>query len=390
MAKPDGSAEGGDFLSAVIRTFPYRNVIVFGDSLSDIGTKWMQPLGRIAASTGGMTVSPGGRFSDCRNWSDYLYEAATGQTLVAGTAENTRKLSEPHKRLRAGCRCLDGSEQWFRYANYAEGGACAGSPTSLIGRIGLGTFRDQVTRFQHDMRQFAPVSRDGPGDRRFLFLVWFGANDIYTDGQRAAAMPGVVTRVMKRRQEIVNVLHAAGVGTDDDAVRFVFMGMALPTSAARYQAQFERANRRLQDGEIHGLRARIQLLWKSRMRIVREMFDARMEALSQLAIAALIYNDNLSGSVVAPDLYVDMQHHLSESAVDAMMQHYRLLQCNEPKGWSRMYMSAADYNSIMADVMVPFSTSDEAHPTDRVYRYMWERAVSPALRNAGVQFGNFR
>ena len=48
-----------------------RNVIVFGDSLFDIGVKWTTGMGRFARKIGKMTVNPSGRFSDCRNWTDY-------------------------------------------------------------------------------------------------------------------------------------------------------------------------------------------------------------------------------------------------------------------------------------------------------------------------------
>jgi hypothetical protein len=36
----------------------------------------------MATSTNQMYVSSSGRFSDCRNWTDYMIEAATGKSLV--------------------------------------------------------------------------------------------------------------------------------------------------------------------------------------------------------------------------------------------------------------------------------------------------------------------
>ena len=61
-------------------------VLVFGDSLSDIGRKWKTKAGRMATSTNQMYVSSSGRFSDCRNWTDYMIEAATGKSLVVDSA----------------------------------------------------------------------------------------------------------------------------------------------------------------------------------------------------------------------------------------------------------------------------------------------------------------
>ena len=79
----------------------FRNVVVFGDSLSDIGTKWTSLSGSFARKVGAMTVSPAGRFSDCRNWTDFMYEEATGATLVMGTSAATVSASRMHLRLGA-------------------------------------------------------------------------------------------------------------------------------------------------------------------------------------------------------------------------------------------------------------------------------------------------
>jgi len=360
----------------------YNNVIVFGDSLSDIGTKWKQFMGKFAKKIDAMTVNPNGRFSDCRNWTDYMYEAGTGQTLVVGSAQQTIAASAPHKRFTANSGWAAKGKA-FRYANYAEGGACAGNPQSMQGKIGLGTFKDQVGRFRSDV----PTVR--VAGESFLIFVWFGANDLYTDGQKPTDMPGAAAKIMKRRGEIVQILGNAGVKTSGESVRFVFMGMGLPTSAARYQAKLDRALQRLRNNEIHLKRYNIKRLWKSKEQIVRELFDARVEALSQLAIGALLFNDRLQDLTRAPDIFVDMQRYLSESAVTSMMEHYNMLQGVQPKGWSNMHLSAKDYDEIMDDVQVPLSTSDEAHPTDRVYKYMWQAGIAPALRAANATFGNF-
>lgn len=362
----------------------YRNVIVFGDSLSDIGTKWTQFMGKFAKKIGAMTVNPNGRFSDCRNWTDYMYEAATGQTLVAGSAQNVIAASTPHRRFGPGSMCLGGGGQWFRYANYAEGGACAGNPKSMQGRMGLGTFKDQVGRFRRDIQSVQLNQGE-----TFLFLVWFGANDLYTDGQKATDMPGAAAKIMKRRAEILQIVGNAGARAAGDSVRFVFMGMGLPTSAARYQLKLDRAMQRLRNNEIHLKRYNIKRLWKTREQIVRELFNARIEALNLLAAGAMVFNDQLMDRTRRPDIFVDMQRYLTEDAVGAMMQHYNMLQGVEPKGWSNMHLSATDYDAIMTDVAVPLSTSDEAHPTDRVYKYMWQEAIGPALHAENASFGNF-
>lgn len=364
----------------------YRNVIVFGDSLSDIGTKWNQWMGAFAKKIGAMTVNPNGRFSDCRNWTDYMFQAATGgHTLVVGSAKDTIAATMPYKRFGPNSMCLKG-DNWFRYANYAEGGACAGTPKSMQGKIGLGTFKDQVGRFRKDIQSV----RIQPGET-FLFLVWFGANDLYTDGQKPTDMPAAAAKIMKRRGEILRIIQDNGGRTlgDRDWVRFVFMGMGLPMSAARYQLKLDRAMQRLRNNEIHLKRYNIKRIWKSKEEIVKELFNARIEKLNLLAAGAMLFNDRLRDLARAPDLFVDMQQHLGESSITAMMEHYQMLQGVEPKGWSNMHLSANDYDQIMSDVQVPLSTSDEAHPTDRVYKYMWEQAIGPALLMTQSSFGTF-
>jgi lysophospholipase L1-like esterase len=290
--------------------------------------------------------------------------------------------SQPHKRFTPAAGWAAKGKA-FRYANYAEGGACAGNPQSLQGKIGLGTFKDQVNRFRGDV---PTVKVQG---ETFLIFVWFGANDLYTDGQKATDMPGAAAKIMKRRGEIVQILNNAGAKTTGDGVRFVFMGMGLPTSAARYQAKLDRAMQRMQNNQIHLKRYNIKRLWKTKEQIVKELFDARIEALNLLAAGALLFNDRLQQLTKAPDIFVDMQRYLSEDAVTSMMEHYNMLQGVQPKGWSGMHLSAKDYDEIMDEVQVPLSTSDEAHPTDRVYKYMWEAAIAPALKQANVSFGNF-
>lgn len=361
----------------------YRNVIVFGDSLSDIGTKWTQFMGRFARAIGAITVSPSGRFSDCRNWTDHMYEAATGQSLIVGSSAATINASSPHKRFSDRSMCLQGDEA-FRYSNYAEGGACAGSPRSFQGRIGLGTFKDQVKRFRQDLQG---VRVDA--DETFLFLVWFGSNDLYTDGQAATSMPGAARKIMKRRAEILQALNAAGVRQAEDSIRFVFMGLGLPMSAARYQRELEQIFNQHQNQKINSIRRKISLLWKSRDKVVQDIFNARITKLNLLAAGALLFNDHLQSLVTQPDMFVGMQRFLKEEAVMAVLAEYDLLREPQtmPKGWSKMHFSAENYDEI--DAELPISGSDQTHPTDRAYKYMWEAGIKPALEAAHCSFGRF-
>ena len=108
-------------------TLQLDTVVVFGDSLCDIGKKWKTKSGKLAISSGDMYVSPTGRFSDCRNWTDFMFEEASGTTMVQGTPEATIKTSVQFTSLKPGNVLLNGPNS-FQYANYAEGGACGDTP----------------------------------------------------------------------------------------------------------------------------------------------------------------------------------------------------------------------------------------------------------------------
>jgi hypothetical protein len=101
-----------------------HSVIVFGDSLSDIGKKWKTKSGKMARATNQMYVSPTGRFSDCRNWTDFMFEAATGLSMIVGTAKDTIALSARHTSLSRSSLVINASPEdsdpwYFQYANYA-------------------------------------------------------------------------------------------------------------------------------------------------------------------------------------------------------------------------------------------------------------------------------
>lgn len=49
-------------------------LVVFGDSMSDIGNKRVTGTGKFARMLGMMRTNEVGRFSDNRNWTDFLWE----------------------------------------------------------------------------------------------------------------------------------------------------------------------------------------------------------------------------------------------------------------------------------------------------------------------------
>jgi hypothetical protein len=126
------------------------SVVVYGDSLSDIGKKWTTKSGRAARFANQMYVSPTGRFSECRNWTDFMFEAATHLTMIVNRASETIANSKNHISLSKLSIVLQGGPECFLYANYPEGGACGHTPASKSDF--LGTFKDQVDAFENDCK----------------------------------------------------------------------------------------------------------------------------------------------------------------------------------------------------------------------------------------------
>ena len=102
-----------------------HTVVVFGDSLSDIGKKWKTKSGKMARLENPMFVGPTGRFSDCRNWTDFIFEEASGPSMIVDTAKGTM-LSVGHTSFTKAR--VERVPDPFQYANYAEGGACGDPP----------------------------------------------------------------------------------------------------------------------------------------------------------------------------------------------------------------------------------------------------------------------
>ena len=117
---------------------PINHVIVFGDSLSDIGRKWGQGMGGIAARLGDadvpgtqmLSVNATGRFSDSKNWTDYMFEDSSGKSLISASCEESKRASKEYHTLSSKWISPTGGHR-FRYANYAVGGAVVTPPRFL-------------------------------------------------------------------------------------------------------------------------------------------------------------------------------------------------------------------------------------------------------------------
>ncbi|WP_150492860.1 hypothetical protein [Streptomyces kanamyceticus] len=188
-----------------------KNVVVFGDNLSDIGNRWIWPTERSGRSPGTLCVNESGRFSDGKNWTDFLVEWSTGDALMWGNSDLTIRKSADYRTLSRHSvldvdpgdeppemrpwRSLDAyayvghpgddsgwerrptpTPQQIRYVNYAMGGCVVSRDRAFTRGLGsLSCLRGQVEDYLAQ-RSFLGAEFDGPT----LHVLWAGLNDFVT------------------------------------------------------------------------------------------------------------------------------------------------------------------------------------------------------------------
>lgn len=381
-------------------------VLVFGDSLSDIGRKWKTKAGRMATSTNQMYVSSSGRFSDCRNWTDYMIEAATGKSLVVDSAAGTISLSKMHTSL-SNESLLEGLNSFY-FANYAEGGACGDKPASM-GPF-LGTFKGQVDWFEEDLRASSlPLGNT-------LIFAWFGANDLYTAGRKSQEMGQVANEVaVNQRNRLAEIVRANGGNC-----RFIFVNLARALTTTRYTKQLaeleaamlkelkikdfrgfnERSRRPNYNFEPDSWRA--SNLWHAQQALdiasVRNITSGHLSAsarafknlqekvteIKAFEIGVMNYNSQLAINANANfDNVAEVGNVLSEETIARLFEgNYGLMAggMKERPG----HVSSAGYST---SAVKPINTIDEVHPTDHVYRLIWGE-IYEEVKRSGSTFGN--
>ncbi|MGE4239180.1 MAG: SGNH/GDSL hydrolase family protein [Ramlibacter sp.] len=369
------------------------SVVVFGDSLSDIGRKWKTKSGKMATATNQMYVNPSGRFSDCRNWCDYMIEAATGQPQVTRTAEGTIALSKMHIELSEDS--LFGSlDHPFQYVNYAEGGACGDKPASK-GPF-LSTFKDEVDWFEEDLRKNPNLQLGNT-----LFIVWFGANDLYTAGRKAVEMRDVANMVgntqRARLQEIVR-----GKGGKS---RFVFCNLARALTSVRYTKQLQEAENALlralnneRVATVSGGRA--SSLWHAQQalavatarrhtgdrftkmgRAIREI-EEKIALIKNFEVGVMAYNTQMAINANAQgDMVAEVGNVLNEETIARLFEGNYGLMAGAMTGRATQVSSTSYASGVR-----PITTIDEVHPTDALYKLIWEEIYS-TLKRQQTTFG---
>ncbi|MFJ4193343.1 SGNH/GDSL hydrolase family protein [Pseudomonas sp. NPDC089534] len=367
------------------------SVIVFGDSLSDIGKKWVTKSGRLARATNQMYVSPTGRFSDCRNWTDFMIEEATGLSMIFDSAQKTVDFSKNFTSLSKSSRFVGPNS--FYYANYAEGGACGHTPASK-GPF-LGTFKDQVDAFAKDCE--ATNERLG----NMLFIIWFGANDLYTAGCTATQMATVAQEVATVQRNRLATL-AQRFGT---AAVFIFVNLARPLTSVRYTMRLKKVEAKLRELadpnviEMKDLSGRFQGSMEKadsaleydlyvnqgkKRSAAYEQLAKQVNEIKELEKGVVIYNRKLAELAAAQnDFVTEIDTCLSEEAISQLVASNSRLVWGASSS-TATHVSSSSYEQATASSST--TTIDEVHPTDQVYKLIWLE-IRKEITKAGCTFG---
>jgi hypothetical protein len=188
-----------------------KRLVIFGDSLSDIGNMHKRSFIDRQAHT-----NEHGRFSDGKNWVDYLYKVICPdkekKIFYRQDPEKSFRAAKSHLRLHLSS---DGS---LEFANYAEGGAVGWHKTKgesakkkLVSRF-LDTLDGQLKEFFGDWDRYTSVGGDT------LFIIWMGANDVVTverDEENLVKVARNVFRCAERLAKEVPGSHVVIIGLPD-------------------------------------------------------------------------------------------------------------------------------------------------------------------------------
>ncbi|MEV6069392.1 SGNH/GDSL hydrolase family protein [Nocardia sp. NPDC052001] len=217
-----------------------QNLVVLGDSLSDIGIKREAPAGMFARAAGMMRTNEVGRYSDGKNWADYLIEWIGGEPLIRGDKKNTEYATAPHRTLTTDSLVLRtnfGDLAPVKYANYAEGGAIAASDWKPKAGA-LGYLKEQVSSYINARRKLIEQNQF---TGHTLHVIWIGLNDLITAKRPVPDNPGPtdaagtgVRPLVREINDLVNEI-CDSFPTNPSFEHFVLIDLPSPLVSIRFQ-----------------------------------------------------------------------------------------------------------------------------------------------------------
>ncbi|MGR3857224.1 MULTISPECIES: SGNH/GDSL hydrolase family protein [Chryseobacterium] len=197
-------------------------IVILGDSMSDFGIKKNTIMGMVARAAGAMRVNAVGRFSDTKNWADYMWEWSGGESLIDGKdKKQADALTAKHMSLK---ESNHGSpDNRLSFVNYAVGGAVVNEREKLAHKLALTTILEQKEKY------FKELDNETSKAKNTLHIVWIGLNDTVTDGKDASKMKAIVDQIKGMTDEI-----RARVAKDGGKAYFMVVNNPAPEEAVRY------------------------------------------------------------------------------------------------------------------------------------------------------------
>ncbi|EFR6822109.1 hypothetical protein HYF16_003868 [Salmonella enterica] len=303
-----------------------KRLVIFGDSLSDIGNKRELPEGILARVLGLMRVNEAGRFSDGKNWTDFIWEWSGGRSMFQNNAETTRSMT---KLLHLTFNGYKFNTTPFSYTNYSEGGAMGSSDNP---KLGLGYFKEQKERFLKNVKEYNIDTAEPT-----LILVWFGLNDLVTNKRNKDDMIPVAQEIYSLCEDLKRELPGA---------YFIIANIPNPQTAVRYVGETKEKLENLNDG---ALQFSVALAERVNQRSYMHLVDIRTPT----------------------------------DDIDENMEKYGLIKGAQPHGEKVRY-DGSDSTSRYS------TTSDRAHPTEVVYRLIaniWASEIVRYMNTNGLTLG---
>lgn len=299
-----------------------KSLVVFGDSMSDLGRKRSSGFGRMGRLLGAMRVNEIGRFSDRKNWADFVWEWAGGRSMVERDKDTTNANTALHLSINRESNTDSGFGRPFHFAVYAEGGAMGASDRS---GTGLGTFKDQVGWYLADlvtMQRGGAILDIDPA----LYIIFFGLNDLVTNKRPPLTMNVVV-------HEMVTLANKIRLTRPN--CHFMFLTLPAPSSAVRYKDKVGSLEVGLLDQGVG-------------------VFNAEFK--KKIVTEAVLPNAGV----------LDLGAKLA--GIDADLPGFGFIREAQAKG------TTIDYGTTVGPLELPSAsyatTSDAAHPTEAMYKVM--------------------
>lgn len=296
-----------------------------------------------------------------------MYEEATGASLIVANAESSITNSEKHTTLTSNGNIKLGADS-FIYANYAEGGACGDTPNEKA-RF-LGTFEQQVDAFENDRAALLKTSAHFKPGASTLFIIWFGANDLFTANRPYSEMGQVAVKVASTVRRRLNMI-APGA-------KFIFVNLSSPLTSVRYQVRKNAATdkaTRANEGKnpIAKLKAKKNL-------------NATEKAIAELGKGVTIFNSALAMEAGKNnDRVVKLDTFITEDSMNRLIEAHLGLDDGAEDKPSTTHHEPTDYRT--AHPTSKMTVVDQVHPSDRAYELIW-KLIRKEIKNADCTFGN--